>query len=229
MYPVTLPYSWSSPLLMLPTLREGTRDLHEQIESHMALTKRFASIIQYRALLERYYGFYKPLEELLESPNWIGAWDALGVDFACRLKIPLLVADLHALGLTTANLAALECCPLERLPRPSSAIELVGCAYVLEGATLGGQVIGRHLEHALGLRAGESGAMFFYGYGTRTGVLWKEFRQGVEGFTAREEAACPGSIAIMAEQAVAASRQTFTAMEGWLTSEKNECDNEGRL
>ena len=229
MYPTPLQTSWPSPVLMLPILRDGTRDLHEHIERHMGLTERFASTREYRTLLERYYGFYAPLEEQLASQRYEAAWAALDMDFVCRRKIPLLESDLHALGLTTADIAALKRCPSDRLPRASTAAELAGCAYVMEGATLGGQVIGRHLELALGLRPGEPGAKFFYGYGLRTGVLWREFRMGVEGFAAREEAASPGSSASIAQQALAASRQAFTAMEDWLTSEDDVSHNEGRL
>ncbi len=50
----------------------------------------------------------------------------------------------------------------------------LGCLYVLEGATLGGQVISRHLAK-LGIGP-ENGGRFFNGYGARTGEMWKSFQ-----------------------------------------------------
>jgi heme oxygenase len=49
---------------------------------------------------------------------------------------------------------------------------------VLEGATLGGQIITRHLQTHLGLTP-ESGTAFFHGYGPETGPRWKSFVSGL--------------------------------------------------
>jgi heme oxygenase len=44
----------------------------------------------------------------------------------------------------------------------------------MEGSTLGGQIIARHVESALPLAQGH-GDVFFRGHGSQTGALWKEF------------------------------------------------------
>jgi heme oxygenase len=44
----------------------------------------------------------------------------------------------------------------------------------MEGSTLGGQLIARHVELVLGLTAGQGNA-YFRGHNERTGQLWKEF------------------------------------------------------
>ena len=46
--------------------------------------------------------------------------------------------------------------------------------YVLEGATLGGQIISRHLQTQLGINE-KSGCAFFGSYGQEVGPLWKSF------------------------------------------------------
>lgn len=55
---------------------------------------------------------------------------------------------------------------------------LIGTLYAIEGATLGGQVISRHLQTTLGLTA-STGARFFNGYGDTlsTQQHWQEFCQ----------------------------------------------------
>jgi hypothetical protein len=52
--------------------------------------------------------------------------------------------------------------------------QLWGCLYVIEGATLGGQIIIKKLSDHLGLTT-SSGASFFDGYGPHTGSRWKAF------------------------------------------------------
>lgn len=55
---------------------------------------------------------------------------------------------------------------------PSLAYAL-GYAYVIEGSTLGGRVILKHVGNVLKLE--EKGTKFFAGYGAETGKFWKGF------------------------------------------------------
>jgi heme oxygenase len=55
----------------------------------------------------------------------------------------------------------------------------LGYAYVIEGSTLGGRVILKHINATLGLE--NQGTRFFAGYGAETGTYWKNF---LAGFTA---------------------------------------------
>lgn len=60
---------------------------------------------------------------------------------------------------------------------PFTFSQQVGYAYVKQGATLGGQVISKHLYQALDFTPAEN--RFFQGYGPLTGLKWKEFQQQV--------------------------------------------------
>jgi heme oxygenase len=80
----------------------------------------------------------------------------------------------------------------------------MGTLYVLEGATLGGQIIQRQLHCSLGLDAG-SGAAFFVGYGARTRQMWMQFSAHLE--------RAPG---LDIDAATHAAVQTFETMERWL-------------
>ena len=51
-------------------------------------------------------------------------------------------------------------------------LDAVGCLYVLEGSTLGGQIILRRAAERLGIDA-DTGAGFFHGYGAQTGAMWR--------------------------------------------------------
>lgn len=62
------------------------------------------------------------------------------------------------------------------LPQPQNVPNLLGAMYVMEGSTLGGQLIARHLETALHLQKGD-GNSYFVGHGDMTGTMWKAFCQ----------------------------------------------------
>lgn len=58
---------------------------------------------------------------------------------------------------------------------PRFRASFLGAMYVMEGSTLGGQYIARHLERVLTLKPGEGDA-YFRGYGDRTGEMWRSFK-----------------------------------------------------
>ena len=78
------------------------------------------------------------------------------------------VALAGGIGLVTLRNAVH--CPLSL----AATMMCLGAMYVIEGSTLGGQLIGRHVERVLGLTAGQGNA-YFRGHNERTGQLWKEF------------------------------------------------------
>jgi len=80
----------------------------------------------------------------------------------------MLKRDLEFMGITTLPQAT------PTLPDMSSVEKLLGTMYVMEGSTLGGQLIARHVEKSLALVPGVGDA-YFRGHGERTGAMWKEF------------------------------------------------------
>jgi heme oxygenase (biliverdin-IX-beta and delta-forming) len=75
----------------------------------------------------------------------------------------------------------------------------------MEGATLGGQLISRHLEQALGLKDG-NGYAFFSSYGQEVGAMWRGFREMLiqQSSTSADDAIVRGAT------------DTFHAMHAWL-------------
>ncbi|RYG41850.1 biliverdin-producing heme oxygenase, partial [bacterium] len=125
----------------------------------------------------------------------------LGLDPDQRRHLPKLLSDLRALAIPSATLPLVTESPV--LADPAEAI---GALYVIEGSTLGGQIISRLLRDSLGILPEEGGA-FFSGYGAENGAMWRAFCEAVEGW-AREN----GGV----ESMVVGARKTFNAMEAWL-------------
>jgi heme oxygenase len=195
--------------MVLASLRARTRPLHDRIERTLDLPGRLRSPDDYVGLLVRFYGFYAPLEERLGR---VVGLDGLGIDFAARRKAVLLEGDLLALGMPRRRLGAVPRCG--RLPAPGDPAACLGCLYVLEGATLGGQIVRREVRRSLGLEAG-AGCSFFGSYGDRVGEMWKEFCGAMTAYAARNPSA-EGPL-------VAAAVETFDALDRWLAGEAT-CD-----
>jgi heme oxygenase len=123
----------------------------------------------YCRVVTRFFGFYAPLEiQLMASPHW----QQLKFEYADRQKTPRLTQDLMAMGTSPRALAATPLCAV--LPTLDAPEQLLGCLYVIEGATLGARSITHHLQNRIGLTP-ESGGAFFEGYGAQTGSRWKSF------------------------------------------------------
>ncbi len=155
--------------MLLQRLREETSRNHAAIESQMPVLDPDMSRETYCHLLTRFWGYYAPLEDRLRAKIEIYWPDQ---EYVCseRAKVPQLEKDLRALGEFSE---LLERC--RNLPHLTTPAQVLGCLYVIEGATLGGQIISKHLLANLGLDP-DTGAAFFNGYGTKNGNQWQSFR-----------------------------------------------------
>lgn len=174
-------------------LRHETRAAHEQLERDLDLLSPGLTQERYRHLIERFYGFYAPWEQHVE-----GVMErALPGFFAPRRKVPLLLADLRALGSDAATL------PLCRTMPPAGTLaQVLGGLYVIEGSTLGGQILSRHLS----LMLGPAPASFFRSYGESVGPMWRSFLATLAAH------ASPDTDNLVIE----AASETFATLHDWL-------------
>lgn len=149
----------------------------------------------YRRCLRTLYAFYSVWEQAIwETP----AVSEAVPDGALRRKMPLLARDLESLGMNPPHVAI----PPPRL----DCARALGSLYVLEGASLGGRVIERHVFGPLGLSP-ERGGAFFHGYGELTGAMWRGFGDSLEAFVRREG---------QAEGMIVGAIACFAALEEWV-------------
>ena len=181
-------------------LRAATWPSHQRLERRIDFRSRLASLASYREHLERMWGFYAALEPQLAA----AIYPEHLADYELRRKLPLLERDLRSLGLSHAALAQLPRCAA--VPDCPDAAAAFGCAYVLEGATLGGRSLMPAVEARLGLSASH-GAAFLCSYGAAVGDMWRSFGAALDRH-------CEG--AQQQARAAAAAVDTFVALESWL-------------
>lgn len=182
---------------ILSRLKLETAAEHAAIEGATEVMSPELSCGEYRRYLEDTFGFYKVVEAQLSRA---GVWEALGLPSAERVKLPLLTRDLELLG--TRDTAQLRVCA--EPPVFASVAEAIGGAYVLEGSTLGGRVISRHVQGRLGADAPRA---FLECYGSRTGESWQAFRAALGRFADCRETE---------ERVLRGAKATFRAFTRWL-------------
>lgn len=159
---------------ILKEVRSSTRPWHDKMEE-VALSDKIAagtlSLSEYKAIILGHYIFHKEAEQRLLQHKELAATE--GLELTSRMKTPFLARDVEQLGLKPYRFDFFPELTIDTLP------QALGCMYVMEGATLGGTVIGRSLEKVPEITS--THAMQYYGcYGEQTGKRWKRFKEVVE-------------------------------------------------
>lgn len=179
---------------ILSRLRTETRPYHEALEQNIFNTALTAGTLTPELtewFLRKMYGFLVPYENQLQQHVWAANWE-----MERRYRAHLVLKDLP----TDASPPALPLCQL--MPPLRTWPEMLGAMYVLEGSTLGGQVIARQLA-----KAGVANRTYFSGNGNQTGPLWKSFCQ-LLGQAAME---------VNQDEIVLSARRTFHHLAAWLS------------
>jgi heme oxygenase len=186
---------------LLDRLRAETRAQHESIEQRLDILDPSLSLSRYRQILRDFHGFYAPVERRIGPYGGSPAWK---IDSADRRKLDLIKKDLNE----TASQDPSDEPPPEcgDLPPLDSIPEQLGCMYVLEGSTLGGQHVLRHVAKRLDLSP-QKGASFFNSYGRAVGINWRSFLSQLDERTHSREH----------DEVVSSARQTFAKLEAWIT------------
>jgi heme oxygenase (biliverdin-IX-beta and delta-forming) len=152
--------------LDIQRLRQETKADHHKVEGAVPLMHQGLNKAEYVQCLQRIYGVVAAWEERAAevAPEWFQP------ALLARQRGLLLELDLAWFGVTEKDGGR------PALPEMSYLPSLFGTMYVMEGSTLGGQLIARHVEAALHLTEGR-GNSYFRGHGSQTGPLWKEFSE----------------------------------------------------
>jgi heme oxygenase len=188
---------------LLTLIREKSTPMHRDLETVLDITKQITSRAEYIALLKNFLALYEGWETRLRE--FAPQFQSLGIALAPRLRCPRLRQDL-----TAVNETPLAPAPAHFLPPIPNFAAAMGSLYVLEGSTLGGQVLTRHFAESL--QIDPSALNFFRSHGPEVGRMWKSFCSALDQF---------GNTASNAEQGAAAeaAAQGFTSLMRWFGAE----------
>jgi heme oxygenase len=179
----------------LGRLKRDTAGDHNRVESLIPLMRSDLTEELYRSVLLRFYCFVHGWE------SWaaINVPQEFGTLLLERQRSHLLAADLLHFDEQRPDLQYVF-----SGTKPLSKAAFLGAMYVIEGSTLGGQYIARHVEGALGLTPG-IGDSYFRGYGDRTNAMWREVQQALELVNEAE-----------AEVVIGAAKKMFSEFGEWM-------------
>lgn len=182
-------------------LKQETRLLHKQLELHSNFQKLFRlkmSFLEYQKLITKLYGFIVPCEEQLKIFNTSPIYSG-------RTKKTALDADLLSLGITSSH-HIVHC---TKLPALTQFSHVLGYLYVIEGSTLGGQIITQALQkhpwftHKIGTN-------YFNCYGDKTVWWWKKFYHALNKYKDDKIITC---------EAISTAKDTFLTLGLWLNED----------
>ena len=182
---------------VLRALRTGTAEEHRTVEDLLDLLDPDLDRRRLAEVLTLMHGFWVAAERGLDEWAARRPADARTVAWDRRRRAGLFATDLRALG---APVPADE----PSLPAVADTDEALGRLYVLEGSTLGGTFIDRHLAGVPGLADVRIRA--FSPYGPDTGAMWSAYRRAT-----REHVRSGGD----ADRILASARGTFAALAQW--------------
>ncbi len=183
---------------MLAQLKEQTKEYHQSVEKVLITKlKNLSNIDEYRDLLLKLHNFYAPLEKQVH--NMVD--ETVLPDIGQRMHSHKLESDLEALG----SHSVLSANPfLETIDSISYAL---GILYVIEGSTLGGQIISGMLKKQLP-NIDDQTLNYFNSYGRNTPVMWSAFKMHIEN----------PALVINKNEMLAGAKATFENLRMWLLS-----------
>jgi heme oxygenase len=157
--------------MFIQNLRASTAECHMQLEQNnlsQALLSKNVNETIYCSYLIQLYRFIKGFEQYVYPQL-----DQSFLNIYGRKKAHFIEEDLKAINIAIDKHTLLE----EVFFRDTypDVYLAAGALYVLEGSTLGGQIIVKHLQKAMYPHF--VNATYFLGYQQRTGTMWKEFLQ----------------------------------------------------
>lgn len=186
--------------LFLKNLRDRTGESHKNLEENhysKAILNPGVTLAAYQTYIAKLYGVTRACERDI-FPEIASVLP----DLEERYKSGLILKDLANTGISRVS--------IDNIPvfqfTASGIAKALGVMYVLEGSTLGGKILYKHIHQALGLND-ENGASYFWGYGQKTGMLWKIFVSSLAVYAVEEN--CEDEI-------ISSAVQTFTIIDSWL-------------
>jgi heme oxygenase len=186
--------------MMIKYLRENTETLRQELEQILIpRIKQTNTQAAYISLLQLFYGYYYPLEQHIAAhldTTFPGGFEQ-------RRKAPLLLQDLAVI-----NGSTVEPPPLcTDIPEITDAGQALGALYVLEGFTLGEQVISQILHNVPDV---SKALTFFEGYGTNTQTMWDSFAHYLDGYNGTD---------VQKARLIQSAADTFLKFKLWAMNE----------
>ena len=181
---------------LFDVVKKETKTHHQSVEKVLVKElKDLKSLNDYGNLLKRLYQFYVPIENDLQ--NIIST--EIVEDIQQRKHNHRLLKDIKDID------SSYNENPENKHLEINDLSYALGVMYVIEGSTMGGQIISKMLQKNLDLQ-NENMTSYFNSYGNESMQMWTLFKNQVTSSSSK----------ISEKQMVEGAKATFTALENWL-------------
>ena len=143
-----------------------TSSAHQQLEKYLVkIIRQISSVEDYKKLLHLFYGYYHPVENLIQ----VHLHTSSPVPLETR-KSERLLSDIREIDLQQNSIPIATTVPLVK-----NHTQALAALYVLEGSTLGGKYILQMVRKKIDLPEGTADS-FLSGHGINTESNWKSFK-----------------------------------------------------
>lgn len=179
-------------------IKNKTKQAHLETE-HLLIPKlkSIQSKEDYAAILSMFYGFFSPLQQRIESHITKQTLP----DIEQRRKAAVIEQDIVSLHVSQK----LDIC--EDLPTIHHLLQAFGALYVIEGSTLGGEIISKMLRKNDNVNIPENALQFFKGYGEQNLAMWQSFKEFM-----LQQIHSDTDVAIVTD----AAKDTFVKLKNWM-------------
>jgi len=191
-------------LVLAEQLKKETLFHHQQLEKLIVgKIKGMTSIEAYISLLQHFYAFFGGIEDAIPLAMITPFLD----DYPQRRKTENLRHDILCCGGTLVKKTSKN-----DLPVIDDVVQALGALYVIEGSTLGGQIISKMISQKLNF-TDEECLLYFKGYNTQTEIMWMRFKELINRVEAKD-----------AQRLIHTANETFIKFNDWI--KKNEREQE---
>ncbi len=155
-------------------IKATTAPLHARLEQALfaaSIMDGSFTLTDYNKVLRVNYFVHQLLEPIIFEI--LGERTGREIELAKRKKLPALEADMKVSGI---NLSQDQHITVDQ-PSFHGEVEALGALYVLEGATLGGQVIVKQLKKNDSFST--LPLAYYHVYSDHTGLMWKQFLESI--------------------------------------------------
>jgi heme oxygenase len=195
----------NAPLFMLhETLKQATQQQHNQLEQLMFVGQIMDGTLtfdEYKKILTTNYLTHAHIEEALYTHLSPHLKEKLAIEE--RIKLPALLQDLEE-----AHIALPQTEPDTNFIDITSDAAILGSMYVMEGATLGGNVIVKRLKKNVQLAPYNLNFHYYQVYGDQLVTNWKQFIQLMD-------TAIPANEYPSAIKSAVGMFEHIAALQGW--------------
>ena len=180
-------------------LKDVTKVYHDRIESTPLAVSLASGNVYLQKYVDYLWHLYKLHLDLENKAKSFSEWEKWGIVIKDRQRAHLLKKDIDSLDLVPNQYQSYQ-----DFSKNWSFANIVGAMYVLEGSTMGGQILSQRLEN-IKSKNGQGATNYFKAYEKETMTMWMKYVEFLNEFSNKNNS--------LKDEIIEGAEQTYGAIE----------------